>query len=311
MNIFDKKTVRDALPYNQLIEALRKAFMEDVIVPHRTHHVIENKGESDASLLLMPAWNKLENVGIKIVSVFPDNTKNNLGSVNASYFVMDRKTGIPKAVIDGTELTLRRTAAASALASSYLSNPDAETLLMVGTGRLASYMIEAHMAARDIKNILVWGRREEAALELVSALSPKIKSIECRRDLKSAVDESDIISCATLAKEPLIMGEWLRDGQHIDLVGAFTPDMHEVDGVALEKARVIVDTYFGALAESGEIIDAIKEGFISESDIVADLKELVCDDKIGRRNTTDITLFKSVGTALEDLAAATLILQNA
>jgi len=311
MDIFDKKTVRDALPYDQLIEALRKAFMEDVIVPQRTHHVIENKGESDASLLLMPAWNNLGNVGIKIVSVFPDNAKNNLGSVNASYFIMDRKTGIPKAVIDGTELTLRRTAAASALASSYLSNPDAETLLMVGTGKLASYMIEAHMVARNIKNILVWGRREEAALELVSGLSPKIKSIECRIDLKSAVDESDIISCATLAKEPLIMGEWLRDGQHIDLVGAFTPDMHEADGVALEKARVIVDTYSGALTESGEIIDAIKEGFISESDIVADLKELICDEKIGRRNTTDITLFKSVGTALEDLAAATLILQNA
>ena len=311
MNIFDKKTVRDALPYDQLIEALRKAFMEDVIVPQRAHHVIENRGESDASLLLMPAWNNLENIGIKIVSVFPDNAKNNLGSVNASYFVMDRKTGIPKAIIDGTELTLRRTAAASALASSCLSNPDAETLLMVGTGKLASHMIEAHMAARDIKNILVWGRREEAALELVSALSPKIKSIECRRDLKSAVDESDIISCATLAKEPLIMGEWLHDGQHIDLVGAFTPDMHEADGVALEKARVIVDTYFGALTESGEIIDAIKEGFISESDIVADLKELVCDGKIGRRNAADITLFKSVGTALEDLAAATLILQNA
>ena len=177
MDIIDKKTVRDALPYDQLIEALREAFMEDVIVPHRTHHVIENKGESDASLLLMPAWSNLENIGIKIVSVFPDNAKNNLGSVNASYFVMDRETGIPKAVIDGTELTLRRTAAASALASSYLSNPNAETLLMVGTGKLASYMIEAHMAVRDIKNILVWGRREEAVLELVSGLSAKIKSI--------------------------------------------------------------------------------------------------------------------------------------
>ena len=306
----DAESIANALPYDQLIAALDAAFKAGATVPDRTHLEIDVPGDADGTLLLMPCWQTSGNLGVKIATVFPGNAARDLSAVYASYFLVDAGTGEPIAVMDGTELTLRRTAAASALASTYLSRGDSNTLLMVGTGNLAPHLITAHAAARPIDKVLIWGRREEAAKDVENRLSPASFKISVVTDLKAAVDSADIISCATLAREPLIKGDWLQKGQHLDLVGAYKPDMRETDGAALARARVYVDTISGALSEAGDILQAIREEAIKEKDIEGDLQKLTRRQCEGRTSQEEITLFKSVGTALEDLAAAELVMRN-
>jgi ornithine cyclodeaminase len=310
MQIINADSVAEALPYDRLIESLRKAFSTETVSPERTQHKIKTNGNSDATLLVMPAWKQGKNVGIKIVSVFPGNVEQNLSAVHANYFLLDAENGLPKAVLDGTELTLRRTACASALAADYLANHDVKTLLMVGTGNLAPHLVKAHMQVRDYSKVIIWGRRQKKAEELISLLEFDNIKIDVAKDLKKAVSIADVISCATLSNEPLILGKWLKSGQHLDLVGAFTPEMREVDNQAVALSKITVDTYDGALSESGELIAALKEGAIVEKDILAELAEVIKEEKIVRTKADEITLFKSVGTALEDLAAAELVLSN-
>ena len=310
MKVYDKKNVASSLQYGILIEALRKAFSSKITAPERVQHTIENKNGSDATLLLMPAWKMGEHIGIKIVSVFPENTNQNMSAVHANYFLMDANNGKPIAIMDGTELTLRRTACASALAADYLAKKNADTLLMIGTGNLAPHMIRAHCVVRDYSRILIWGRNEEKAERLALSLDIKDKEIVAKKDLKEASNVADVISCATLSQRPLIMGDWIKPGQHLDLVGAFTPDMAEADSKAIAMSKIVVDTYEGALSESGELINALKEGRIEKKHILSDLRGLVLDEKNIRNDSNDITLFKSVGTALEDLAAAELVIDN-
>ena len=310
MQIINADSIAEALPYGRLIESLRKAFSTETISPERTQHKIKTNGNYDATLLVMPAWRQGKNVGIKIVSVFPGNVEQNLSAVHANYFLLDAENGLPKAVLDGTELTLRRTACASALAADYLANHDVKTLLMVGTGNLAPHLVKAHMQVRDYSRVLIWGRRQKKAEQLISLFEFDNIKIDVATDLKKAVSVADVISCATLSNEPLILGKWLKPGQHLDLVGAFTPEMREVDNQAVVLAKIVVDTYDGALSESGELITALKEGAIVEKDILAELAEVIKKEKTVRTKADEITLFKSVGTALEDLAAAELVLSN-
>lgn len=310
MIILNAENIAEALPYDALIDALDTAFKAGANSPDRSHYPVEVTGGADGTLLLMPCWQAGGKLGVKIATVFPDNSRHELSAVNASYFLMDATTGVPLAVLDGTELTLRRTAAASALAARYLSRGDSKTLLMVGTGKLAPHMVAAHATSRDIDRVLIWGRREQAARKVVENLSVESFSIEPVTDLEAAVHEADIISCATLAIEAIIKGEWLQEGQHLDLVGAFKQEMREVDGEAVARAEVFVDTYNGALSEAGDILQAIEEGAMKESDIVGDLSELARGKCQGRSSGEAITLFKSVGTALEDLAAAELVMRN-
>ena len=310
MKVYDRKDVASSLQYGILIEALREAFSSKITAPERVQHTIENKNGSDATLLLMPAWKMGEHIGIKIVSVFPENTTQNMSAVHANYFLMNANNGKPIAIMDGTELTLRRTACASALAADYLAKKNADTLLMVGTGNLAPHMIKAHCVVRDYSRILIWGRNEEKAERLALSLDIKDKEIVAKKDLKEASNVADVISCATLSQRPLIMGDWIKPGQHLDLVGAFTPDMAEADSKAIAMSKIVVDTYEGALSESGELINALKEGRIEKKHILSDLRQLVMEEKNIRNDSNDITLFKSVGTALEDLAAAELVIDN-
>ena len=309
MKVYDRENVASSLQYGILIEALRKAFSSKITAPERVQHTIKNNKGSDATLLLMPAWKIGEHIGIKIVSVFPENTTNNMNAVHANYFIMNANNGKPVAVMDGTELTLRRTACASALAADYLVKKNVDTLLMIGTGNLAPHMIKAHCVVRNYSRILIWGRNEEKAERLALSLNIKDKEILVKNDMKEALNVADVISCATLTQKPLIMGDWIKPGQHLDLVGAFTPDMAEVDSKAIAKSKVVVDTYEGALSESGELINALKEGRIKKEHILSDLRELVLEEKNIRKDSNDITLFKSVGTALEDLAAAELVIE--
>lgn len=310
MLIFDRQAVADALPYERLVNALAEAFAGATETPPRTLHTVPVPGESDGTLLLMPAWQQGALLGIKIATVFPDNVQRGLASVQASYLLLDATSGVPLAILDGAELTLRRTAAASALASRYLSRKGAATLLMVGTGKLAPHMIAAHTAVRPIEQVLIWGRRPAQALQLAATLAARDLEVRAVSSLVDAVSAADIICCATLSSEPLLRGDWLQPGQHVDLVGAFTPAMSEADTAALTRSRVFVDTYDGALSEAGEIVQAMRAGLIAREDLLADLASLARNEHAGRDTDTEITLFKSVGTAIEDLAAASCVIQS-
>ncbi|MBV9014694.1 MAG: ornithine cyclodeaminase family protein [Alphaproteobacteria bacterium] len=307
MQIIGPDDIHRLLDFPTLIAALRDMFREGCEVPPRHHHSIAT-GAPDAApatLLLMPAWQPGRALGIKIVSVFPDNASRALPSVHGSYLLLDPEAGVPLALLDGTALTLRRTAAASALAADYLARPDSAVHLMVGTGALASYLIAAHRAARPIRETRIWGRDPHKAAALATRLTSEGLAAVPVTDLAGAVADADIISCATLAQEPLIRGEWLRPGTHLDLVGGFTPAMREADDEAVRRARVYIDTEV-AMREAGDIVQPLRSGLLVPETIAGDLFRLARGECAARRDPGEITLFKSVGTALEDLAAAQL-----
>jgi ornithine cyclodeaminase len=294
--------------FPRLIEALRQAFQSPITVPARHHHTIERPGEPPATLLLMPAWTDAGTdggyLGVKIVTVHPGNAARGLPSISGTYLLMHGATGAPLALIDGPALTLWRTAAASALAASYLARADAGRLVMVGAGALAPYLVRAHASVRPITDVLVWNRNSDKAEELAATFAGNPYPVRATADLEAAVRKADIVSCATLSSEPLVRGAWLKPGAHVDLVGGFTPKMREADDEAVRRASVYVDTRAGALKEAGDIVQPLASGVIGEADIGGDLFDLCREKALGRRSAQEITLFKSVGTALEDLATA-------
>lgn len=310
MITLDAKQTAAALPWLALVEALRAGFINDCAAPTRHHHEFIIPGEAAGTLLLMPAWMEGEFLGVKQVLVIPDNTKRGLSAVSASYQLSSAKTGELLAIIDGAVLTHRRTAAASALASNYLSRADSEHLLMVGTGGLAPNLIEAHCAVRPISTVSIWGRNVENSEKLAQQMRKSGLCVNVVTDLQAAAQHADIISTATLSEEPLICGDWIVPGTHVDLVGAFNPSMRESDDELIRQASVFVDTIDGALQEAGDIIQAIQSGAFSAEDIQSDLFALTGGDHQGRCSDQEITVFKSVGTALEDLAAAVLVYRN-
>ncbi len=309
MRIITAAEVEAALEFKDLIERLRETFRKGAEVPVRHHHAIG--GGSDATLLLMPAWQSGRHIGIKMVTVFPHNGERSLPSVMGAYLLLSGSTGEPLAMIDGPTLTVKRTAAASALAASYLARQDSERLLMIGTGALAPYLIRAHAEVRPICNVLIWGRNADKAEQLARRLNRRDFKVAATTDLEAAVQGAHIISAATMTLEPLIRGAWLQPGQHLDLVGGFRPDMREADDEAVSRARVFVDTRDGACSEAGDIVQPLESGVLTEDDIAADLFDLTRGERAGRRYYDQITLFKSVGTALEDLGAAQLAYERA
>ena len=311
MRSFSSDETRQALAFPAAVEALREAFQSRVEVPVRHHHTMARQSEPDATLLLMPAWEGERYVGIKILTVTPGNAQRSLPAILGLYLLNDGRTGAPLALIDGPMLTVRRTAAASALAADYLARKDSAHLLMVGTGALSPHLIEAHCAVRPIRRVSIWGRRTAKAKEVAAGLNLPNVEIDIVEDLEAAVAPADIISCATLSTEPLIRGAWLKPGQHLDLVGAFTPQMRESDDEAVRRTSVFVDTRAGCMLEGGDIVQPLQQGVIDESDILADLVDLTGGSHAGRKDDQQITLFKSVGTAVEDFAAAKLVVERA
>ncbi len=299
--------VRNALPYPALTDALREAFREPAMAPQRHAHALPG----GSSLLLMPAWQAGGDIGVKLVTVMPDNRSRALPTVHALYVLMDATTGAPVALMDGECLTLRRTAAVSALASRYLSREESRTLLIVGSGRLAPEMAVAHCVARPIERVLVWGRdpgRVAAAMQRIreAGLPPHV-ALESASALATACEQADIICCATTSTEPLLTAKMVQPGTHVDLVGGFRPAMREADDALIVTASLFVDTREGALAEAGDLVQPLAAGLIGREAVRADLSALVRAAHPGRRTSAEITLFKSVGTAIADLGAARLV----
>ena len=304
--LIEDEFINDHTDFSELIKKLKQAFSASTIeVPKRHHHDFKNPKEGvDSTLLLMPAWNPSKESGVKIVTVSPNNGKFDLPSIQGTYIYLDAHKGAVKAILGAKALTVKRTAAASALAASFLAKKNASSLLMIGTGALSTNLILAHASVRPIKTVYVWGRTLSKAQSICDELAHENFSIKPVKTIAEIISEVDIISCATLSKTPLILGKYLKEGQHVDLVGAYKKDMRESDDKVVKKAVVFVDTFQG-MHESGDIIIPLQDGVISEKDIKADLFELCSGVKPGRQNEQEITLFKSVGHALEDLTAAT------
>ena len=299
-----------SLTYSGLVETLRNAFREGAIQPVRHHHTVEHPQGAGSTLLLMPAWTDFANsasgdghIGVKIVTVSPDNNAIGKPAVMGVYLLLDGKTGEPLALIDGQRLTTWRTACASALAATYLAREDASKLLVIGAGALSPFLARAHSAVRPIREIRIWNRTRSRAEAVAESLKAEGLNVSVADDLDESVGWADIVSSATISDAPLVKGEFLKPGTHVDLVGAFTPTLRESDDAAVARARVYVDTRAGATKEAGDIVQAIASGVLTSEGIVGDLFELTRGKAQGRQSADEITLFKSVGAALEDLAA--------
>jgi ornithine cyclodeaminase len=308
VRIIGAEEIGRALSYATLADALADAFRAEITVPVRHHHTIGRPGR-DATLLLMPAWTAAADgfLGCKLVTIFPGNAMLARPSLYGFYVLLSGRTGEPLALLEGRTLTAWRTAAASALAARYLARADAAHLLMVGAGALARHLARAHAAVRPIRTVTLWNRTRRNAEDLASALADTGLAVSVTDDLEAAVRAADIVSCATLSGAPLVRGAWLREGTHIDLVGGFTPAMREADDDTVRRARIFVDTRAGALSEAGDVLDPIARGVITPADIMGDLFNLCRGTTVGRTADGEITLFKSVGSAIEDLAAAMLV----
>ena len=318
MRVISADDVDRTLAHGELVEALRRTFAEGVVAPTRHHHTIERPGASDGTLLLMPAWTDFTAragaaggyVGVKVVTVNPGNNARGKPAVMGIYFLADGETGEPLALIDGQALTVWRTACASALAASYLARQDAARMAMIGAGKLAPHLIRAHAAVLPIREVEIWNRNFETARRLAAELDGGGLSVRATEDRESAIRSADLVSAATISGVPLIEGSWLPEGVHVDLVGAFTPQLRESDDEAVRRATLFVDTFDGALKEGGDLVQPLAAGVISRDDVKADLAMLTRGEHPGRRDAREITLFKSTGTALEDFSAGCLVYEK-
>ena len=318
MKIISGADIERLADYPSMIAAMEQAFRGGVVAPVRHHHSVTKPGASPTTLLLMPAWTDFSalkdgqsgHIGVKIVTVSPDNGALAKPAIMGNYFLMDGKTGEPRAILDGQMLTVFRTAATSALAARYLARDNCNVHLVIGAGALSTHLARAHRAALPIRKTIIWNRNFDGAVKAAEKLRAHGIEANAIDDLDFGLRNADIISAATLSSEPLIKGNLLKEGTHIDLVGAFNAQMRESDDTAVLRSRLFVDTFAGALKEGGDLVQPIADGIISADDIVGELAMLVRGEITGRNSHGEITLFKSVGAALEDLAAAILIDQR-
>lgn len=311
---FDAERLARLLPFERLVAALRQAFVAGCEVPPRQVLNWPDGAGGELTALLMPAWTApgagaAGFYGVKLINVASGNAARGLPGLHASYLLHDAATGVPLALMDGDTLTARRTAAASALAASFLARPDARRLLVLGAGRIAECLPAAHRAVRPIAEVRVWARREAAAEALAARLREQGFDAQAATDLAAEVAGADIVSTATLASTPLVQGAWLGPASHLDLIGSFKPTMHEADASALAGARLFIDTD-DARTKAGELVAALASGAIAPAHIRGTLADLCRGVAAGRTQQRQRTVFKSVGTALEDLAAATLAWQG-
>lgn len=311
MKHFDAAQIDRLLTFDNLVQTLGEGFKAEWTTPNRIHLTMSESPEK--YMLLMPSWTgpaEKQYAGIKVVASNPGNAKYDLPSIHGLYYLINGETGQPLATMDGTRMTVWRTSAASALASTFLSRPESSVLTMVGTGALAPFMIRAHMSVRPITEVHLWNHNIRKAHLLAEELQAEGLPVTAHPDLVSAVGRSDIVSTATLSMTPLVFGKWLKPGTHVDSVGAFTPTRRETDDELIRMAQVYCDTRWGATHEGGDIAMPLADGVITEDHILGDLHDLCRGTIPGRQNDSDITFFKSVGTALEDLAAAVAIFES-
>jgi len=308
MRIIGAAELEAALTWRDLVEALRRLYRSGPVPPPNTQFSIPPE-QPDGLLTVSTAWQDRRHIGIGMTTRFAGNPDQGKPALMGSYMLLSARTGQPLALLDGRRLTQKCTAGLSALASTYLSRNDASRLMMVGTGGLAASLILAHAAVRPIDEVLVWGRNVAEAKKLAKALRNQDFRIDATDDLERAADGAHIVCCATSAEEPVLRGAWLTPGVHVDLVGSVTPDMRETDNTVMERARIFVDIRDSAIA-TGDLAKPMTDGVIAETDITGDMFQLTRGETAGRRFYDQITLFKSCGSALTDLAGAQIALER-
>ena len=311
MLYLDKELVEKCLSYQTLIKELQKGFASDFHMPARQVFELKPGCPEHNAFAVLPAWND-QVIGVKAFTYFPkNNEKAGLKSLYSNIMLFSRETGEPLVILDGGSITYWRTACVSALAADYLSNKNSSHLLFLGTGNLAPYMINAHLAVRDYKKVSIWGRDKDKSQSLVDHFSHQYPNIQFQAvaEIEPEARKADVISAATGANEPLILGDWLKPGCHVDLVGNHNRDYRECDSTAIVKSRVFADSKINVMKEAGELLIPIDEGLIKETHLVGELSDLTKGAE-GRLSETDVTLFKSVGTALSDLLAANLVFNH-
>lgn len=305
MKIYTREETRNALPFSHLIPALEEMFKRGCTAPRRHIHNIGTP-DDPVTMLIMPAWSDAGFLGIKTVNIAPNNASRSLPGLFSTYMLYDRSTGEPVAQVDGNEITSRRTAAASALAAKLLARPSTKRLTLLGAGRVGSLIPYAYREVLPIEEVAVWDIDRAASERLVGQLNQDGLIAHVVEDLEQAVGWADAISCATLSTKPLIEGAWLTPGSHLDLIGSFTPEMREADTNAIVNNSLFIDTE-EALEKSGDLLQPIQLGDLSRDAVIGTLEELCRCQCPTRRSEQECTVFKAVGTALEDLAAATLV----
>lgn len=310
MQIFTAEQTAAALPYPALMDAIKAMFVQGCVVPRRHHHAIDSS-DAGATLLIMPAWQRDRYLGIKQVTIYPENSqKHRLAGLFSTYTLFDAHNGMPLAVIDGNTITNRRTAAASVLAATFLARRDSQRLLIVGAGNVARELAPAYAAAFNLTRVQVWNKTHAKAVTLANDLCAQGFYAEAVSDLAAAVADNDIISCATLSTAPLVERAWVQAGSHVDLIGGFTPTMRESDDALFGDTSVFIDTA-EALDKAGDLLLPIQAGILTREQVQADLITLCRQQHHGRTHDDDITVYKAVGNAAEDLAAAMLVYANA
>lgn len=312
--ILSRKNLKELLTMAEVIEVVEKGFYEYKTgvcsVPVRMPVKIEKE---QGVFLFMPAYVETENCfGTKVVSIFAGNPMRGLSTIQAAYMLNDPTTGEFLALMDGILLTAMRTGAASAVATKYLARSDAAVLGIIGAGAQAPCQAEAVCTVRSIQRILVYDRAKDCAERFARSTSGNLGvPIDVMRSPREVVVESDILVTVTTSDDPVFDGHDLKPGTHINAVGAYTPEMRELDDTTVKKARIVVDTYEGCMAEAGDLLIPLKEGQLSRERISADLGEIVQGKKPGRTKADEITIFESVGFAVEDLMTAHLAYQKA
>jgi alanine dehydrogenase len=309
LRILSAQEVRQALPMEAAIRAMKGAFQqlarEQVDLPLRT--MIEVP-EQDGAILFMPALlRETHDVAVKVVSVFPHNPQLDLPTINAVVIGIDARTGQPAVMLEGASLTAIRTGAVSGAATDLLAREDARVAAIFGSGVQARTQLEAVCTVRAIEEVWVYSLVQDevaAYIDEMRGQGPIPEQILAASSPSEAVHRADIICTATTATKPVFDGNDLKPGAHINAIGAFTPGMREVDETTLERALVIVDTLESARKEAGDLIIPIDAGAYSWDRVHAELGELLTGAKPGRENARQVTLFKSVGLAIQDAAAA-------
>ncbi|MFK7849449.1 MAG: ornithine cyclodeaminase family protein [Akkermansiaceae bacterium] len=304
MKIFTQEQVHHALRYPDFLDTLASTFGGDFTMPPRQLMQLDPEGGGHDAFAMLPAWND-QVIALKAFTYFPENQAPDR-TVYAQILLFDRSNGAPLALVDGTSVTYRRTAGVSALASRFLSRTDSEEMLLINTGNLAPFLIDAHASARPLKRIHIWGRNQQKASELATDLGKSRPELEITAiaDIQTGCASADLVVCATNSPHPLVHGKWIKPGTHTDFLGNHHPDRSECDSELVVKASVWVDSKVNCFREAGEILVPIAEGNITKEHILGDLAMLCKNEAPTRSSNEEITLFKSVGSALGDLAGA-------
>jgi len=311
MLMLDADTILDCMPFPLLVDELAALHREPIGLVDEMLMESRDAADNVSHFFIRGGWQPEKAVGAKVITIFPRNNEaREWPSIQAVYILFEGVNGTPIACLDGTALTWVKTAADSALGSKLLARDNIESMLMIGAGQMALHLVRAHCQIRpSLQRVNIWNRTTSKAETLVTKLASLFPDIHFAptADIEAGAREADLICSAIASKEPILRGEWLKPGAHVDLIGAYTPDMREADDECLRRGNLFVDARETTLHHIGELMLPLANGVISEDDVLADLSDLCQQAHPGRQSNEEITIFKNGGGGHLDLMCARLL----